>query len=187
MSNLVTNVPGGLARYRPEVRYLLIDEGVFDTEELSSRANLVAALFRLERGADPEALGEAVRSLIEWLGEEEQASLRRAFTVFIKRNLLQGAHETEEIPDMEDLEEVRAMLQERVKEWRRRWWEEGHLRGREEGERKALVGIVLTQLAKKFGPLAPERMATVETLSIEKLRVLGEEIILAKTLDELFE
>ena len=44
-------------------------------------------LVRLEKSRGPEPLHAALSALIDWLGAPEQASLRRAFTVWIKRVL----------------------------------------------------------------------------------------------------
>src|SRR5437870_824556 len=48
MARLVAEAPGGLAVYRPQLRYLLIDGGRYPESVLAPLRNLVAALFRLE-------------------------------------------------------------------------------------------------------------------------------------------
>jgi hypothetical protein len=48
MAELVATVPGGLERYRPCLRYFLLDEGRFTEDDLAPLRNLAAALFRLE-------------------------------------------------------------------------------------------------------------------------------------------
>ena len=82
MSNLIERVPGALCRYRPEFRFMLLDEGAYVDEDLKPLRNLVSALFRLENSRDPERIEEIVTALLEWLAAPEQASLRRAFTVW---------------------------------------------------------------------------------------------------------
>jgi hypothetical protein len=43
--------------------------------------NLVAALFRLERGTDPEAVCALVTALSDWLNAPESVELRHSFAV----------------------------------------------------------------------------------------------------------
>lgn len=47
--DLITPVPGGLDRYRPHMKYLLIDEVRYEDAELAAQRNLAAALFRFEK------------------------------------------------------------------------------------------------------------------------------------------
>src|SRR5579872_7357174 len=49
MAELVAPAGGGAERYRPHLRYLLLDESRYSEEELGPLQNLVAALFRLEK------------------------------------------------------------------------------------------------------------------------------------------
>ena len=48
VADLIAAVPAGLDRYRPHLRYLLLDEGRYADSELAPLRNLAAALFRLE-------------------------------------------------------------------------------------------------------------------------------------------
>ncbi|MEW6218485.1 MAG: Rpn family recombination-promoting nuclease/putative transposase, partial [Thermodesulfobacteriota bacterium] len=88
IQDLITEVPGGLAAYRPEVRYLLLDEGRYSEADLAPLRNLVAALFRLENSRTPEDIRGVLEHLIAWLAAPEQARIRRAFTVWMRRVLL---------------------------------------------------------------------------------------------------
>ena len=138
VSELVETVPGALSRYAPRLRHLLLDEGAYDEKALAEQRNLVAALFRLERACDPDAVAEVLGGLAEWLGAPQQSSLRRAFTVWLGRVLLPARVPGVEIPELRELAEVRSMLAERVKEWTRQWKAEGLAEGREEGRRLGL-------------------------------------------------
>lgn len=81
IAELIEPTPGGLGRYRPHLRYLLIDEGCYADSELAALCNLAAALFRLENSRTPQDIGRVLEALIEWLKMPEQTSLRRAFAV----------------------------------------------------------------------------------------------------------
>ncbi|MBF0626332.1 MAG: Rpn family recombination-promoting nuclease/putative transposase, partial [Magnetococcales bacterium] len=56
VGDLIATVPGGLDRYRPRMRYLLIDEVRYGDAELATMRNLAAALFRLEKSRSPEEI-----------------------------------------------------------------------------------------------------------------------------------
>jgi hypothetical protein len=52
VAELVATVPGDLERYRPCLRYFLLDEGRFTEDDLAPLRDLAAALFRLENKPD---------------------------------------------------------------------------------------------------------------------------------------
>ncbi|MCP4606063.1 MAG: Rpn family recombination-promoting nuclease/putative transposase, partial [Proteobacteria bacterium] len=120
--DLVEKVPGSLGRYAPRLSYLLLDEGAFSSEELGALKNFVAALFKLEKSQSEENLLQVVTNLLKWLEEPKQASLRRAFTVWFNRVLVPRKSKQ---PTFEKLEEVGTMLSERVREWNKKWIDEG--------------------------------------------------------------
>ncbi|MEJ2406664.1 MAG: hypothetical protein P8171_20695 [Candidatus Thiodiazotropha sp.] len=96
--------------YRPDLRYLLIDENRYANQALPVTENLAAVLFRLENSRAPEELQAMVKTLAQWLYAPEQASLRRAFTVWLKKVLLPARLPGVEMPELADLNEVNTML-----------------------------------------------------------------------------
>ena len=178
ISDLIETVPGELSRYRPEFRFMLLDEGAYGEEELKPLRNLVSALFRLEKSRDPKRIEEIVTSLLEWLAEPEHASLRRAFTVWFNRVLFASRGGKEKPAEFKELTEVRAMLAETVAEWQEEWKSEG----RKEGE----TNILLKQLELKFGKLSVDDKNRVQSADSETLLKWGERILTSDSLDELF-
>ena len=168
VSELIEEVPGGLERYRPQLRYCLVDEVRIADSELESLRNLAAALFRLEKSPGPEDVQRILVSLIEWLREPGLEELRRSFTHWLRGVFLPDRVQVE-IPEVADLQEVKSMLAERVKEWSYQWKQEG----REEGVEKAR-GVMVQNLEKRFGPL-PEniRQRLNGITSIEELTELS--------------
>ena len=61
VSDLIAPAPAGLGQFRPRMRYLLIDEVRYADAELESLRNLAAALFRLEKSHQPEAIRQVLR------------------------------------------------------------------------------------------------------------------------------
>jgi hypothetical protein len=164
VSELIEEVPGGLERYRPQLRYCLVDEVRIADSELESLWNLTAALFRLEKSRGPEDVQRILVSLIEWLREPGLEELRRSFTQWLQKVFLPDRVEAT-IPQVADLQEVKSMLAERVKEWSHQWKQEG----RQEGLEKARGALVQT-LERRFGRLPEEIRRRVEGItSIEEL------------------
>jgi predicted transposase/invertase (TIGR01784 family) len=181
VSELIEEVPGGLERYRPQLRYCLLDEMRMADSELEPLRNVAAGLFRLEKSQGPENLQRVVAALLEWLREPELAELRRSFAKFLLKNLLPARMPGIEIPEIADLQEVKSMLAERVMEWTHQWkqegLEEGLQKGRQEGQEDALVKareVLLRDLVKRFGPLPEETRRRVDAIaSIEDLMELS--------------
>ena len=77
VADLVAASPAGLDRYRPRLRYLLLDEGRYADGELAPLCNLAAALFRMENSRTPQDVEQVLSALVEWLKSPGQDSLRR--------------------------------------------------------------------------------------------------------------
>jgi hypothetical protein len=121
IAELIVPLPNALARYRPQHRYHLIDEGRIGEETLGQATSVAAELVRLETLAveGPEALRPILRRLGTRLQGPRYASLRRALTVWFARVLLRRLLPGENLPQLHDLGEVETMLSEHVDEWTR--------------------------------------------------------------------
>src|SRR5262249_58338336 len=108
----VETSPHSLAPYCPRLRYILLDEGRYTERELAPLRNLVAALCRLENSREPEDVQRVLGVLIDWLRAPEDDSLRRAFTVWLRRVLLPARLPGGGIPEVHDLVEVHTLLAE---------------------------------------------------------------------------
>jgi predicted transposase YdaD len=162
VADLVEAVPGGLERYRPRLTYCLLDEARMADSELESIRNLAAALFRLEKSQGPEDIESVLSALIGWL--EGQPELRRAFTTWLVEVLLPARLPGQRIPQVADLQEVKSMLAERVKEWTEEWEQEGFQRGRQESIEQARA-VLRQDLEARFGPLSEEARRRLEAIS----------------------
>ena len=188
VEELIATVPGGLDRYRPRMRYLLIDEVRYADAELATMRNLAAALFRLEKSRSPEEIRGAVRHLIEWLKAPEQSSLRRAFTVMLGRVLLPRRAPGQPIPELNDLQEVDAMLAETVQEWTKQWetqgWRKGLQEGRQEGRQEEAAAVLQRLLTRRFGPLPEWASDKVARADLPALENWTDRVLDARSLDE---
>lgn len=198
IAELMETVPGGLERYRPQLRYLLLDEGRYSEAELAPLQNLVAGLFRLENSQAPEDIQRVLETLVDWLQAPEQRGLRRAFTVWLRRVFLPGRLPGVEITEVQDLQEVRAMLAERVVEWTREWEQKGLERGLEKGLERGLekglergrkegeLAVVLRLLERKFGPLEAGVRERLDAADPDTLLEWGERVLTASRLEDVF-
>jgi hypothetical protein len=196
IEDLIEDTPGALAAYRPRMRYFLLDEGRVPADDLADAANVAASLISLERAARPEDVLPVVRRLGNALKLPENQSLRRGLAVWLRwRVLKRFAPEKEQLPEVEDLEEVDNMLEKRVERWKKELKREalqegrleGRLEGRQEGRQEGESSILRRQLDRRFGPLpdwVDARLATANTAQLEAwaLRILE-----ADSLEAVFE
>lgn len=180
VAELVVPMPGGLETYRPRLKYFLLDEGRYADSELAPLRNLAAALFRMENSRTPQDVERVLAALVTWLQAPEQISLRRAFTVWLKRVFLPGKMPGVELGSINDLQEVQSMLAERVTEWTEEWKRQGRQEGRQEGE----ATLLLRQLELRFGPLDDTIRARVRGADAETLLRWGESVLSAASLED---
>jgi hypothetical protein len=186
VADLVVPMPGGLEAYRPRLKYFLLDEGSYADSELAPLRNLAAALFRMENSRTPQDVERVLAALVTWLQAPEQTSLRRAFTVWLKRVFLPGKLPGVEFGSINDLQEVQSMLAERVTEWTEEWKRQGRQEGRLEGRQEGEAALLLRLLELRFGPLDETSGARVRRADTETLLRWGERVLTATSLEEIF-
>jgi len=123
LAQLIEPAPAELRAYQPQQRYLLLDEGAYSDQELAALHNLVAAVFRLENSSSLRDVLTVVNALVEWLKQPQQSQLRRAFTVWIRRVVLTDSTADTAAEPIIELDEVRTMLAQRVRQWEQDWRE----------------------------------------------------------------
>ena len=184
MSDLIEQIAGGLDRYQPKMRYLLLEESRYTEEELAPLRNVVAALFRLENSRDSEHINEVVGLLADWLRIPEQDSLRRAFAEWLRRGFFPARLPGIEIPEFGDLQEVKLMLAEHVKEWTQEWLEQGVQQGLQQGLQQGEAKVLLRQVERKFGPLAETQRQRILAASPDTLLEWAERLLSADRWEE---
>ena len=127
-----------------------------------------------------------VTSLIDWLKLPDQLSLRRAFTVWIRRVLLPVRLPGQELPEVNNLMEVQTMLAERVKEWTREWKEEGLQQGMQQGMQKGALQILMHLLEKKFGEIPLDIVSQINHANEKQILQWSERILTADNLGDIF-
>ncbi|MEJ1964080.1 MAG: Rpn family recombination-promoting nuclease/putative transposase [Gammaproteobacteria bacterium] len=175
LAALLDDAPRGIEQYRPQLRYLLIDEGGFDDGELSRQRNLVALLFRIESCRQRSRLEYLVGMLVKWLHGPEHESLRRAFAVWLEKVILAR------LPDTG----AGAVLWERptmLSEWLDEWGEEMRREARQKGE----ANLLSRMLQKRFGELPEWVGEHLRNASPDQLEQWGERLMDVTSLRDLF-
>ncbi len=196
IAELIVPTSSVLDKYRPSLCYFLVDEGRVPKDMLQG-SSPAAHLVRMERSDAPEDLRKAINSFRETYSGHQYLNLRRALTVWIRRVLLGRLIPQEPLPELNDLEEVEAMLAERVTEWTQKWKMEGRVEGRMEGrmegeaqgEARGRNAILSRQLTKRFGSniFDIKLQERLRNATPEQLDHWAERILDAKTLEEVFE
>jgi predicted transposase/invertase (TIGR01784 family) len=166
--------------YRPQLRYLLVDESSYSSEELTEMANPVAELFQIEKSRTWWEIRWNVDRLRHTIPPDE-VTLRRAFETWLAKVVLPRLS-AEEAFEILTLEEIETVLAERIDRWNRELQE----KGRQEGRQEATAQVLLRQLHLKFGPLAPEVEERVRSTDADRLLEWSERILTSERLEEVF-
>ena len=109
----------------------------------------MAAVFRLEHASSPSAVSELTNLLADWLSD--RPDLRRMFALWIRATLMRKQEYGIVMPQVDDLQEIRVMLADKVEEWAKAYIAEGKQEGRQEGLQQGEVLALQRLLAKRFG------------------------------------
>jgi hypothetical protein len=180
ISELIPVVPGLVSQFSPSLRYLLIDENNYTDSELASLHNLVAAVFRLEHASSPSAVSELTNLLADWLSD--RPDLRRMFALWIRATLMRKQEYGIVMPQVDDLQEIRVMLADKVEEWAKAYIAEGKQEGLQQGEVLALQRL----LAKRFGVIPADTIALIANAPVADIERWLDRVIDAKQLSDVF-
>ena len=182
---LIESAPDELAPYLPHLRYLLLDANAFPADRLEGMHNPVACLLWLEASETMDM--RPIQELDQILSSPDDASLRRAFALWLTTIFLPSRIGGGNVATMEKLEEVVPMIAESSIDWTAQWREEGLREGRREGRRQGEADLLLRQLSRLYGPLAPEVEERVRGAGADQLLEWGERLVASDSLEEVFD
>ena len=128
-------------------------------------------------------MSRVISLLIEWLSEPEHLELRRAFTMWIQRVLRQRVPGAE-IPEMQDLQEIRSIVDQQEDTWTYQWEQAGRRVGRQEGRQEGEARLLVRLLERQFGPLGDAVRKTIEGASSDTLLEWGDRVLTARRLED---
>ncbi|MBU6994219.1 DUF4351 domain-containing protein [Ferrovum myxofaciens] len=160
------------------------DENAYTESELSSLKNMVAAVFRIEHPADPETIQVLLRLLEEWL--VDRPDLRRMIARWIRATLMRKPEYRILLPEVDDLQELRIMLSERMKEWAHQYEAEGVQKGMQKGMQQGEALALQRLLTKRFGGITPEILTRIASASQEQIENWFDQAIDASGYAEVF-
>jgi hypothetical protein len=179
IASLMEPIPAVFKPLQLNVSYVLVDEGRYTDEELADNDNIAAILFRLENSQSAEAFDHGLTCLVEWCKRPERDSLKRAFTVWMRRVLLKKLP-SQEVPDFSELEEGQTMLSERMDDWQENWKKEGI----QEGEINKAREDILDVLSIKFSNASDKIVSVVnDTVDPARLKAMHHEAVRTESLE----
>jgi predicted transposase YdaD len=206
VEDLLPQLPEGLARHRPRMRYLLLDQNRFTREQLGSMRNLMASVMRLDRPSPYPVFLEAMADLRRLVSGSPE--LERLFSSWLDA-LFGGDPERAQAGQI-DLQEREMGLRENIAMWKKEFAEEGRregrqqgrLEGRQEGRQEGLqagrqeglqeglqegqVRLLQAQLAARFGPLPFEIRERIAAGTPEQVTNWGLRVLTARSLEDVF-
>lgn len=201
LSTLIAEAPKGLDRYRPQMEYLLIEEGALEASELAGMQNLAAAVFQLEQSRTDEDIYQVISSLAHWLRAPEQSELRRTLAEWIRKQVSSQHPRLADFHVPDNLQEFDAMLklkqffeekfdqayEEGVQDGIAKGVEQGVEQGIEQGIERGEKEVLLSQLRAKFGPLDDDYLQQFDAADRDQLLCWAQRVLSAETIDEVFD
>ena len=111
------------------------------------------------------------------------------FVDWLRSSIAQFMPAGEELPEMEDLEEVRMTLEERVKEWPAQWLRKGREQGLAQGREQGFEherALLRRMAALRFGAETGERLAALmaKIADADRLAEVGDRLVRCDDGDE---
>ena len=192
VAELIPVVPGLVEQFKPRLKYLLIDENAYSDVELASLTNLVAAVFRLEQADSPATMEGLINLLIDWL--DDRPDLRRMFSLWIRATLMRKPNYGILLPQVDDLQEIKVMLADRLEQWALAYIAEGELKGKQEGRQEGKQegrqeGEMLALqklLSKRFSTLPTDITRLISNAPVETIERWFDLAIDAQQLSDIF-
>ena len=184
IGELIAAAPGLVKAFHPQLKYFLIDEHVHSDSELASQKNLVAAIFRFEHSAPLESFPELVALLKDWLADQPQ--LGKMLARWLRATLQRKGGSAIALPEIDDLQELRVMLAERIEQWAQEKEAKGMQQGMQQGRLQGVAKALSYQLSLRFGTLPTWVDERLYAASEDQLMTWISRALTATSLDDLF-
>ena len=130
--------------------------------------------------------------LIDWL--DDRPDLRRMFSLWIRATLMRKQNYGILLPQVDDLQEIKVMLADRLEQWALAYIAEGELKGelkgkqegRQEGRQEGEMLALQRLLSKRFGDIPVDITCLISNASVESIERWLDRIIDAQQLSDIF-
>ena len=130
-----------LRMFCPRLRYFLLNVRAVPASALRDKG-IAAQLVRLEQAEDVEGVREIVRDMLVRFQGPEYTRLRRQFVVWLKWEVLRRNDAEQNLEEVNELDEVEAMLGHNMDKWQEKYIQigksQGITLGREEGREQGI-------------------------------------------------
>ncbi|WP_027331200.1 Rpn family recombination-promoting nuclease/putative transposase [Marinimicrobium agarilyticum] len=201
MGELVHRPHPALARFVPDLSYYLVEERhIPESYSDDYPDNILGHIIGLGFSRNTADMRQRLRQLRELMSRTGYRPMQRSVAIWLNR-LLRVRFRDEAIPELHNLNEVDAMLSEKLADWTEQWKQEGLeaglAEGREQGRKQGLeqgleqarqkeAAFLLKLLEKRFGPLTNTHHQRIQAAPVEQLEVWCERILDAETVEEVF-
>ncbi len=195
LEELFESAPADMKECSWRFGYVLVEERAFSLEELRGCKNAAAIVFRLEKSRTPEQIRQVVVDVLEWFAGEEHQSLRHSLATWILDVLLPCRFPGVAFPMIGDLTEVKCMLYENIREWKRNLEDAARMSGLEAGIEKGIeqgimqgeAQLLASMLAQKFGALPARHREEIEAADSATLLRWAGRALNAGSIDQVFD
>ncbi len=186
VAELMANCPEQLARYRPRMRYFLLDEHMQEDAKLAEMENLVALVFRFEQCRSREDFERVIDAMVAWAGAGEHRESVKRLARWVESIVWPGRLPDQSVVDLDDIQECGAMLKEQVKEWEKALIEKGIEQGVEQGIEKGKADFLSSLIQRKFGIVPAPLRRRIDAANSEQLLAWAERVLSAERIDDVF-
>ncbi len=188
VADLIESAPESLAKYRPSMRYCLIDVKRCPLAELEKlRGNVAAGIVRAAQDHGIEYLLRVVRELKTWLKHRRYRALRDDLTTWLTKTVFAARAPDIDVPELSDLDEVETYLETNMQTWPEQWEARGRKEGVRVGRKEGEAAVLLRQITLKFGPPKRTLETRIKSADSDQLLEWAERVLGAETLDDIFE
>ena len=118
--------------------------------------------------------------------EPEYATVRRVIAIWLRAALRRNRKSPILLPELDDLQELKIMLSQRIEKWAKEFEAEGEKKGRMEGRMEGEVRMLERQLTRRFGELPSWIRQRLSSASEAQLEHWSEAVLDAESLTAIF-
>jgi len=179
MADLVHRPHPALARFVPDLSYcLVLEQTIPERFSEAYPENVLGHVIGLGFSQNTGDMHHRVKQLKKLLSGPDSRPLQRTVAVWLNR-LLRVRFRDEAIPELHNLNEVDAMLSEKLDDWTEQWKKEGV----EQGRKQEAAAMLTRFLVKRFGPLDEATTQRVNQASVEQIEAWSDRVLDAESIE----